>query len=78
MSDGCTMIPDTWFGVYLKPCCDGHDIHYKFHILTRKQADILLRIDILNEFVIYEKPYLGVICSSIIYYGVRLFGWLRW
>ena len=74
----CDIIPDILFGVDLTDCCYDHDINYWKKPICRKMADIRLRQCILNKFRAEGKGNLGRIISKVIYFVLRIGGWIKW
>jgi len=66
--DFCTLAPDKLFGYDLSGCCYAHDVHYMNKDVTRLEADIQLR----ENIVAVSNKLIG----WIYYIGVRLFGWI--
>lgn len=76
--DYCDIIPDILFGVDLSKCCYQHDIDYWKKPITRKAADLRLKLCILNKYKNAGKYKLGKFISTSIHYFLRIFGWIRW
>lgn len=74
----CDLIPDVLFGVRLSKCCYNHDIDYWKKPITRLMADERLRICVRNKYRLAGKAKIGNPTSDLIYYFLRLFGWIRW
>ena len=72
-SDGCTGIPD---GDY-RDCCHEHDYYYQHRgrcpteKISRAEADRRLRACIRDNGE-------DALWAGIVYFGVRIFGWLWW
>lgn len=64
--DHCTL----WFEGTWSECCARHDRRYANKRLTRYQADILLYRCI--------KRKSNIVMASVMFVGVRLFGWSRY
>ena len=64
--DHCTL----WFEGTWGECCKRHDRRYANQRLTRYQADILL------YRCVKRKSNIGM--ASLMFVGVRLFGWSRY
>ena len=67
MKDWCTKFPDKWFKHNLASCCKTHDWDYEHGIITRLQAD--------NRLFACIKKKSHTYVASIMWVGVRLFGW---
>ena len=74
----CDIIPDVLFGVDLSNCCYDHDVDYWKKPISRKLADLRLKICILYKFKEQGKYKLGRVVSSIIYFVLRIGGWIKW
>lgn len=74
----CDIIPDVLFGVDLKDCCFEHDMDYWKKPVSRKYADFKLRLCIYKRFHEQGKARLGKYVSKIIYYVLRIGGWIKW
>ena len=74
----CDIIPDVLFGVDLSNCCYNHDMAYWKKPITRKAADLRLKLCMQRMYRMSGKQKLGNFVSNIIYYGLRLLGWIRW
>jgi hypothetical protein len=67
----CDIIPDVFLGVNLKQACYEHDLHYWHKDVSRKEADIQFRINIIS---------LGIptTIAWIMYFFLRAFGWIKY
>ena len=74
----CDIIPDILFGVNLKDCCYTHDIDYWKKPITRKAADIRLKMCFRRKYRDAGKLILARIIPNIIYFYLRIFGWIKW
>ena len=74
----CDIIPDILFGVNLKNCCYKHDIDYWKKPITRAEADRRLRRCFKRRYIEANKFKLAKIIPTIIYYFLRVFGWIKW
>ena len=89
LSDGCSGIPDS--SPSHRRCCDQHDFHYVYRgryswdefyktgkmrelgqRVSRRQADRLLR-ECLMANAGEDRLW-----ANVVYYAVRLFGWVPW
>ena len=74
----CDIIPDVLLGVNLKDCCFEHDVNYWTKPISRKMADIRLMLCIKQKFREAGKYKIGNIISKIIYFFLRIGGWIKW
>ncbi len=68
-SRGCTCWIDGIHNINWFSCCDRHDKRYSNNRINRYEADILLYRCIKQRCIIM---------ASIMFLGVRLFGWTRY
>ena len=73
MVNGCSFFPDKIFSYMIKPACDNHDVNYWYQDLNRKECDNLLRKEV-NEILPSWLNFIG----WLMYFGVRLGGWIAW
>jgi len=73
MANGCSFFPDKIFEYNLKDACDNHDANYWFQKINRKESDKELRKDV-NKILPFYLRFIG----WIMYFGVRIGGWVIW
>jgi len=74
----CDLIPDVFFGVDLSKCCYDHDMAYWKKPITRKAADLRLKLCIKRKYLKAGKPRHARIIPKCLYIGLRIGGWIRW
>ena len=73
MANGCSYFPDKIFGYNLTPACNNHDANYWYQNLNRKESDRILRENVIEILPSWLK-FIG----WIMYFAVRLFGFISW
>ena len=76
--DYCDIIPDVFFGVDLTNCCYKHDMDYWKKPISRKEADLRLRRCITEKYKKAGKIKTAQIIPPILYFVLRIGGWIRW